>query len=185
MIKRILSIDIGFKNPAFVIIAVEENKENIKNIKFINIYTNLEIKDIQIDTSFILEYFISEKIDIVIIENQFTLKNSKLMSFIQGYCSAKKIKTIIRQPISNLRNNKIFKNRSLKKGFSVDCLNTILNSQNINIKFLKKHSDICDAINICLFYLYELKNNRRDKDFLNNYNIPIEIIKFIRLKIIN
>jgi hypothetical protein len=166
MIEKYLCFDIGFVKPGVVLILknIEDESLNIEvfeNIKFI---TNT-------DSISILEYFFSQKIDLVILEQQMTLRNTSLMQFIHGYCLGKGISVIIKRPISYLREKeeKVIR-RSDKKAFSVNYVNNILKKNNMEKRYLIKESDVCDAINIGLSYIYGITKK-------NMYNIDIKIKK--------
>lgn len=180
MSVKYLSIDIGFKNPSFIIIDYNENINSISNIWIYNNINIIKIKDINL----YLEYFISKKINKVIIEKQFMGKNINLMYYIYGYFEANNIEVIIKNPIAYLLNkNKDKENtRKIKKGFSVDVLNNILEKNNLQYKFLYKYNDICDAINICLNYLYSQTKHKKEENYVNDFSIEILNIKFISLE---
>lgn len=177
-----MSIDIGFKNPSFIIINYEENKNYIDNIF---IYKNIIINNVK-DISFFLNYFISKKINKVIIEKQFMGRNINLMYYIYGYFNAKNIEVIIKNPIACLLNKNKDKEstRKIKKTFSVDTLNKILKQNNLNHNFSYTENDICDAVNICLNYLYSKYNKKNKENFLNNFSIKILNLNFVSLETI-
>lgn len=178
---NILSIDIGYKKPSFIII----NYKN-KTITNISIYNKIQIENIHLDVPCILNYFISKKINLVIIENQLSLKNVKLMSFIHGYFMAQNIETLIKQPIAYLRPDKSNSNRSTKKQFSVNCLNSILQKQLYNLRFTQNDSDICDSTNLALYYLHsmeeKLKKKKEQKKFISDFNISIDQINILEIE---
>lgn len=183
MICKYLSIDIGFKNPSFVIIDHDESLNFISNIF---IYKNINIQKIE-EISFFLNYFISKKINKVIIEKQFIGKNINLMYFIYGYFNAKKIEVIIKNPIAyllNINKNNLINSRKIKKTFSVDLLNNIFKKNNIDYKFSYKFNDICDSINICLHYLFNKTKKNKKESFIDNFSINILNIEFILIEVI-
>lgn len=175
-----MSIDIGFKNPSFIIINYEENKKYIEDIF---IYKNIIINNVK-DISFFLNYFISKKINKVIMEKQFMGKNINLMYYIYGYFNAKNIDVIIKNPIACLLNKCKDKEttRKIKKTFSVDTLNKFLKQNNFDHTFSYKENDICDSINICLNYLYTNYHQKKKETFINNFSIKILNLKFVSLE---
>lgn len=168
---KILSIDIGYQNPGIVII--ERNKENVK----LKIYQKIKFNVVK-DSIPYLDYFFSQKIDYVVVEKQISPKNISLMQFINGYCSAKNIKVIIKNPISTLRPKVEKVSRSEKKKFSVLLLNEYIYNSDLEKKFLMKDSDICDAVNIGISFLYDLKKGDLKKDL-----IKITEIKTVQIHI--
>lgn len=174
----ILSIDIGYTSPSFVTI---NYKEDI--VRDIIIYDNISYKN-YLDSVIYLKYFISKKPDLVLIENQHTNKNISLMKFFEGYFMGSGINVILRRPIAHLRQNKEIKTRSVKKRFSVELFNLICSKQNLDIKFKCSESDICDAINLSLYYIYGLKKKNEKKNqtlFLSDFNIPISCLERVNL----
>lgn len=108
-----------------------------------------------------------------------TLRNTSLMQFIHGYCLGKGMKVIIKRPISYLREKGSEESRrSCKKAFSVNYINNILKNNNMTKRYLIKESDICDAINIGLTFIYSIT-----KKNMNNIDIKIRKISHHRLQI--
>lgn len=165
----ILSIDIGYIKPAFI---VSYYKENV--FDKILVFKNIKIKQYE-DSIKYLKYFFSLNINKVLIEKQYVYsRNIALMTFIHGFFMAYDIPVFIVNPIAKLRikNNKP-NTRAIRKKFSVDIINNILEKQKFDYKFKQIDNDICDALNLVLYHIY---NN---KDYENYYNIPIKNIYFI------
>lgn len=143
---KILSIDVGFKNPAFVIINIIG--ERVK----LNIYRNIYFEKVD-DSIKILDFFLRKKIDMVIIEHQHFFRNVSLQWFIKGFFVGNNIKTVLTRPISFLNKNN--KTRFDKKIFSINLINNILKKNHINFSFTS--SDEADAINQAFYYIYKNK----------------------------
>lgn len=170
--KKILSIDIGYKNPSYVLSYYNNNI-----FKKIIIFKNIKYSKYEECLKY-LEYFFSLKIDEVIVEKQYLYsKNLCLMSYIHGFFSAKEIPVFIVNPISIIRPNKQIKSRSVRKNFSVNIINEILINQNLNYKFLCKDNDICDALNLAFYHICNKK-----KDYMLDFNKRIKKIIFIELE---
>lgn len=151
-----MSIDIGYKNPGIVIIEKQEENVKLKIYQKIIITTNKDIVPY-------LDYFFSQNINYLIIERQITPKNISLMQFINGYATANKIEVIIKNPISTIRPTVQKVTRTEKKKFSVMLLNKYINDSLLDKKFKMKDSDICDATNIGLSFLFSInKKNLQD-----------------------
>lgn len=166
--KKYLCFDIGYVKPGVVLIT--QNMENQK-LK-IEVFDNIQFKT-NLNCVCILDYFFSQKITAVIIEQQITMKNVSLMQFIHGYSLGKGIDVVIKRPMASLR-TKIKDetiSRSIKKGFSVNYLNNLLLNNKIKKKYLLRDSDICDAINLGLMYIYDL-----NKKNINTVEIKIDSI---------
>lgn len=166
--KKYLCFDIGYVKPGIVLIT-----QNVKNqILKIEVFDNIQFKT-NLNCVSILDYFFSQKINCVIIEQQITMKNVSLMQFIHGYSLGKGIDVVIKRPMASLRTKIENENvsRSVKKGFSVNYLNNLLLDNKIKKKYLLRDSDICDAINLGLMYIYDL-----NKKNINNTEIKIATI---------
>lgn len=168
MEEKYLCIDIGFVKPGFVLIS----KNKINNSINIEIYENIKFNTIK-DSIFILDYFFSQKVNTVILEQQIINKNISLMQFIHGYSLGKGVDVVIKRPFSYLRNKVVDEiiTRTIKKQYSVNFFNNILKRNNIEKEYKLKDSDICDAINIGLLYIYSL----------NKKNIDVVIIKINKI----
>lgn len=104
-------------------------------------------------------------------------RNVALMTYIHGFFMAHNIPVFIVDPIAKLRikdNQKT--TRTIRKRFSVNIINNILFKQNFEYTFKQKDNDVCDALNLVLYNVY---NN---KDYEHNYNIPIKNIYLISIK---
>jgi hypothetical protein len=166
----ILSIDIGYIKPAFILSYYKDNQ-----FEKILIFNKFVFKH-YIDSLKYLKYFFSLNITTVLIERQYIYsRNIALMTFIQGYFMALNIPVIIVEPIARLK--KGVTSRTLKKAFSVNLINTILINQNFRYIFKQKDHDICDAINIALYYIH--KKYKKDLDYIKDFDIPIENIYFM------
>lgn len=171
MYDIILSIDIGYLRPAFI---VSYYKENI--FDKILIFRDITIK--HYDDSFkYLKYFFSLNINKVIIEKQYMYsRNIALMTFIHGFFIAHNIPVFIVDPIAKLRiKNHQANTRTIRKKFSVDMINNILIKQKFEYSFKQKENDICDALNLVLYNVYG------NKDYELNYNIPIKNIYLVSI----
>lgn len=170
--KKILSIDIGYKNPSYVLSFYNNNI-----LKKIIIFKNIKYSKYEECLKY-LEYFFSLKIDEVIVEKQYLYaKNLCLMSYIHGFFAAKQIPVFVLNPISSIRPDKHIKTRSIRKKFSINIINGILKNQNLNYKFLSKDNDICDALNLLFFHIYN-----KNKEYISNFDIPIKKIVFMELE---
>lgn len=167
-----MSIDIGFIKPAFVL---SYYKDNV--FDKILIFQNIKIKHYYESFKY-LNYFFSLNINKVIIEKQYMYsRNVALMTYIHGFFMAHNIPVFIVDPIAKLRikdNQKT--TRTIRKRFSVNIINNILFKQNFEYTFKQKDNDVCDALNLVLYNVY---NN---KDYEHNYNIPIKNIYLISIK---
>lgn len=163
---KILSIDVGLINPGFVIL--DKDKEGISII----IYSEIRFQKI-IESKDFLNYLISQNLDLVLIENQNKMSyssNSHTMGYIQGFFESRGIDVKIVAPIANLRIDKTDKRRCVKKNFSVDLANKLLNTN-----FKSSDSDLTDAINLGLLHFHKLESNN-PKTFINGFNIKIKNI---------
>lgn len=163
-----MCFDIGYVKPGIVLI--KQNNETKK--LSIDVFENVQF-DNNVNSVSVLDYFFSQKINKVIIEQQLTIKNVSLMWFIYGYSLGKGIDVVIKRPISFLRdkikNEKV--TRKIKKEFSVNFINKILESNKILKRYILKDSDICDAINIGLVHVFNL-----NKKNINDTQIVIESV---------
>lgn len=172
MQEIILSIDIGYVKPVFVLSYYNDNC-----FDKILIFNNFKFK-YYTDSIKYLKYFFSLKPTKVLIEKQFIYsRNVSLMTFIHGFYVACNIPVIIVDPISKIRPDKTKSTRTIRKQFSVNIINKILQTQNYDYNFKLKDNDICDALNIVLY------NKFNDKDYIEKYNIPINDIMFVSLKL--
>lgn len=167
-IERCLCIDIGFINPGIALLIMNKKTKRLN----IRVYEDVKFNSVT-DSEYILNYFFSQKIDTVILEQQLVSKNIALMQFMHGYSLGKGIKVIIKRPISFLRikNEGEKVTRSIKKNFSISYLNNTLEKNSIDKRYSSKDSDICDAINLGLSYFYSL-----NKKNINNVEILIDKI---------
>lgn len=173
--EKYLCFDIGYVKPGIVLI-IKDLTDNTLNIE---VFENIKFTS-NLDSISILEYFFSQKINYVILEQQLTNKNISLMQFIHGYSIAKGIKVIIKRPFSCLREKDEKKTtRSLKKNFSIDYLNSVLLDNNLNKKYIAKDSDICDAINLGLLQIYSI-----NKKNINTLDIKIKKITHLRFALV-
>lgn len=170
--KKILSIDIGYKNPSYVLSLYDNNM-----FKKIIIFKNIKYSKYEECLKY-LEYFFSLKIDEIIVEKQYLYpKNLCLMSYIHGFFAAKQIPVFVLNPIANIRPDKHIKTRSVRKKFSINIINKILKNQNLNYKFLSKDNDICDALNLVFYHIYNKK-----EEYLEKFDIQIKKIVFVELE---
>lgn len=166
MTEKYLCFDIGFVKPGVVLILKNIEDKSLS----IEVYENIKFTN-NTDSISILDYFFSQKINLVVLEQQMTLRNTSLMQFIHGYCLGKGVKVVIKRPISYLRERvKSEAKRCDKKAFSVNYVNNILKNNSMEKRYLIKESDVCDAINIGLSYIYSITKK-------NMYDIDIKIKK--------
>ncbi|QKE44516.1 putative Holliday junction resolvase [Yalta virus] len=171
--RKYLCFDIGYVKPGIVLIT-----QNMKNNRIkIEIYDNISFKT-NLDCVCVLDYFFSQKITAVVIEQQVTIKNISLMQFIHGYSLGKNVNVVIKRAVSYLRSKQSEEktSRSIKKGFSVEYFNNLLSKNGIKRKYLLRDSDICDAINIGLIHIFDL-----NKKNMNSVDIKIDNISHLGL----
>lgn len=171
--RKYLCFDIGYVKPGIVLITQNMNTKRIK----IEIFDNISFKS-NIDCVCVLDYFFSQKITTVVLEQQMTMKNISLMQFIHGYSLGKNVNVVIKRPMAYLRSKTPEEktSRSVKKGFSVEYLNNLLDKNGIKKKYLLRDSDICDAINLGLIHIFEL--NKKNKNIVD---IKIDTISHLGL----
>lgn len=175
---KILCIDIGFVKPGFSLINYENETINIDF--FLDITFKLAKNKVNFKSmNEYLNYFSILKLDLVVIEKQFTDKNKNIAYYMEGFFNGKGIKTIMKSPISCLRKKQDGDTRSIRKNFSVDLFNSFLIKNNLNNEnelMLKKDCDLTDSVNIGLLYIH--KEILKSEESFFDFNIKIENIFF-------
>lgn len=167
----VLSIDVGLVKPGFVLL--DSSTEGVS----ISVYNNLTFKNMSGAVP-VLDFLSKKKLDFVVIEFQSFGKNVSFAYFLQGFFLAKNINVIFKQPFACLRHNKEKKTRSVKKQFSVDYTNKLLEISGLPLRFKQEESDFCDAINVGLSFIFKLKKR-------NYLSMDIKILKLLFIEINN
>lgn len=179
--KKLISFDIGIKNPSYTIFYYIDDISEILNIVSVkdNWYKNKCTLDKNTLDDIISKYDISTT-DTVIIERQ-RGRFIKLMSYIHGYFEGKGFGNVnIVNPFTyNLR----LKSYRDRKKFSEILFKRFLSINNIDIEIpTGKIDDISDSFNLGILYLGKVKNNY-DKLNIANINTTLETFNIHKYKI--